>query len=311
MRILVKTNNMSKEEWLEWRKMGIGGSDASVIAGVNRFRSILQLWADKTGRTTVEKTGAESEYTHFGTILEPIVKQEFTRRTGLKVRNKKAMLQSVEYPFMLADLDGVVNDGGEQCIFEAKTASAYKKEAWEAGVPLEYVYQVQHYMAVTGMKRAYVAALVGGNHFVYHEVFRDEAMIKGIIRMEQEFWEKNVLLGEEPAADGSGATTDFLDAAYGQSNGNTIKLPEEALQLCEKYDSLSDQLEDLKRKKEEVTNQMKSYLKENETGTVGGRRISWKEVTTTAFDRKRLEKEEKDIHDRYSTVRCYRRFSVA
>lgn len=158
MRILVRTNGMTRAEWLKWRCMGIGGSDASVIAGVNRYRSVFQLWLEKTGQEEPQET--DSEYTHFGTVLEPVVKQEFTRRTGLEVRSRRAVLQSSEYPFMLADLDGVIREDGKMCIFEAKTASAYKQEIWEEGVPPEYMFQIQHYMAVTGAEKTYIAALV-------------------------------------------------------------------------------------------------------------------------------------------------------
>ena len=73
-------------------------------------------------------------------------------------------------------------------IFEAKTASEYKRDIWEEGVPEEYVLQVQHYMSVTGAKRTYIAALVGGNHFVYHVVERDENLIAEIIQKEKEFY---------------------------------------------------------------------------------------------------------------------------
>jgi putative phage-type endonuclease len=168
MKVLAKTNGMERKEWLEWRRMGIGGSDASVIAGVNPFRSIFDLWLDKTGQT--EPGEEESEYIHFGNVLEPVVRKEFMRRTGLKVRRKMAILQSGEYPFMLADLDGVIYEDGKLCIFEAKTASAYKREIWEAGVPLEYQYQVQHYMAVTGAEKTYIAALVGGRRIDWKTV---------------------------------------------------------------------------------------------------------------------------------------------
>ena len=137
MKKLVSTVNMEKSEWLKWRRMGIGGSDASVIAGVNPFRSVFQLWKEKTGQAEPEEV--ETEYTHFGSILEPVIKREFTRRTGLRIRNRYAILQSEDYPFMLADLDGVVNENGKRCIFEAKTASAYKAELWEEGVPREYL----------------------------------------------------------------------------------------------------------------------------------------------------------------------------
>ena len=199
MRVVVKTNNLTTEEWLKYRTGGIGGSDVSIIAGVNPFKSVHQLWLEKTGQ--VEPEQIESEYTHFGTLLEPIVRKEFTERTGIKVRQKHMLLQNETYPFMYADLDGVINEDGELAIFEAKTASQYKMDTWEKEVPAEYVLQVQHYMAVTGAKKTYIAALVGGNHFVYHVVERDEVMIAKIIAMEKHFWETHVVGGVEPVPD--------------------------------------------------------------------------------------------------------------
>lgn len=210
MKIVVKTANLSREEWLKYRTKGIGGSDVSVIAGINPFKSAHQLWLEKTGQTEPEQTG--SDYAHFGALLEPIVRKEFTARTGIKVRQKHMLLQSEEYPFMFADLDGVIKEDGEMAIFEAKTASAYKQEVWEEGVPAPYILQVQHYMAVTGAKRAYIAALVGGNHFFYHAVERDGEMIGKIIAMERHFWETHVVGGVEPVPDGSDATTNYLTA---------------------------------------------------------------------------------------------------
>ena len=309
MRILVKTAGMSREEWLRWRTKGIGGSDVSVIAGVNPFRSIFQLWLEKTGQIEPEET--ENENTHFGNVLEPVVKREFSKRTGLKVRAKRALLQSEEYPFMLADLDGVIYENGKMNLFEAKTASAYKQEIWEKGIPEEYVLQVQHYMAVTGAEKTYLAALVGGNRFYWKVVRRDEQKIAEIIELEKAFWEENVLAGKEPVPDGSGATTDFLNEKYASSNGNTILLPEEALGLCRRYEELSGQLNELQDKKDAVSNQLKNFLKNNESGVIGEYRVTWKQVTSTTFDKKRLEKENRALYEEYLTKRQYRRLTVA
>lgn len=80
MRTLAKTTNMDRMEWLELRRKGIGGSDVSIIAGINKFKSVFQLWLEKTGHVELEET--DSEYAYFGTILEPLVKKEFMRRTG-------------------------------------------------------------------------------------------------------------------------------------------------------------------------------------------------------------------------------------
>ena len=309
MRILVKTAGMSREEWLRWRTKGIGGSDVSVIAGVNPFRSIFQLWLEKTGQIEPEET--ENENTHFGNVLEPVVKREFSKRTGLKVRAKRALLQSEEYPFMLADLDGVIYENGKMNLFEAKTASAYKQEIWEKGIPEEYVLQVQHYMAVTGAEKTYLAALVGGNRFYWKVVRRDEQKIAEIIALEKAFWEENVLAGKEPVPDGSGATTDFLNEKYASSNGNTILLPEEALSLCRRYEELSGQLNELQDKKDAVSNQLKNFLKNNESGVIGEYRVTWKQVTSMTFDKKRLEKENHALYEEYLTKKQYRRLTVA
>ena len=309
MKVLVKTADLSRADWLKWRTKGIGGSDASVIAGINPYKSVYQLWKEKTGQ--IEPEEEENDFTHFGTILEPIVKKEFMARTGLKVRAKRMLLQSSEYPFMLADLDGVINENGKMCIFEAKTASAYKQDVWENGVPEAYLLQVQHYMAVTGAKKTYIAALVGGNRFFYHEVQRDDVLIGEIIRMEKDFLERCVEGGMEPVPDGSPATTDYLNSTYGESNGKLIELPAEALAAFEQYDEISRRLDELKAEKEAVCNQFKNYLKENEAGILGGRRVSWKQVSVSAFDKKRLEQEKPEIYEAYVSQNQYRRLLVA
>ena len=80
-KVLVKTADLSSADWLRYRTMGIGGSDVSVIAGINPYRSVYQIWLEKTGQ--IEPAESDNEYTHFGTILEPVIRKEFMERTGL------------------------------------------------------------------------------------------------------------------------------------------------------------------------------------------------------------------------------------
>lgn len=309
MKILARTKDLTREEWLRIRTRGIGGSDVSILAGINPYKSIYELWKEKTGQS--EPSEGQSEFAYFGSVLEPIVKAEFMKRTGLKVRAKNMILQSTDYPFMIADLDGIINDNGEACIFEAKTASEYKLSEWKKGVPKAYVLQVQHYMAVTDAGKTHIAAIVGGNHFFHYVIERDEELIREIIAMEKEFWERNVLGGMEPLPDGSDATTAYLNAAYAKSSGSSIQLPPEALAVFDEYDALSQKIEELNISKEAVCNQLKVYLKENESGYIGDRRISWKEVHSSGFDKKRLEREHPELYEKYITQRSYRRLSVA
>ena len=45
--VLVDTENLPREEWLEWRRKGIGGSDAATIIGVSPFSTARDLYYDK------------------------------------------------------------------------------------------------------------------------------------------------------------------------------------------------------------------------------------------------------------------------
>jgi putative phage-type endonuclease len=127
-KILISTKDLSHEEWLKWRAKGIGGSDASVVCGLNRYKSPVELWMEKTGQIEPKAAG---EAAHWGTMLEPLIRNEFTERTGLQIKQEHAILQHSEYPFMLANLDGIVSDPlNGDCVFEAKTANAFKSDDW-------------------------------------------------------------------------------------------------------------------------------------------------------------------------------------
>ena len=45
---VVEISGLSREEWLDYRKKGIGGSDAAAIMGVSPFATKTDLYYDKT-----------------------------------------------------------------------------------------------------------------------------------------------------------------------------------------------------------------------------------------------------------------------
>lgn len=138
--VVTETDHLPYKEWLEYRKQGIGGSDASVVCGMNRYKSSIELWMEKTDQLPYQEAG---EAAYWGTQLEELVRLEFTKRTKIEVKQVKQLLKSKEYPFMLANLDGICEhpDYGT-CIFEAKTASAYRMGEWEDSIPDEYQLQI-------------------------------------------------------------------------------------------------------------------------------------------------------------------------
>ena len=62
--VLVDTADLSREDWLNYRRLGIGGSDAAAVMGLSPFATIRDLYFDKIGVTPVieeeeEKLGSE------------------------------------------------------------------------------------------------------------------------------------------------------------------------------------------------------------------------------------------------------------
>ena len=91
MKRLISTRNLSKEDWLCYRKCGITGTDAGAILGLNPYRSAFQVYHDKIS-DTIENI--DNEAMRQGRDLEDYVAQRFTEATGLKVRRANAIYQS-------------------------------------------------------------------------------------------------------------------------------------------------------------------------------------------------------------------------
>ena len=306
--VLVLTENLPYVDWLEYRKRGIGGSDASVVCGVSRYKSPVELWMEKTNQLQAQEA---REAAYWGTQLEPFVRAEFTKRTGIEVCHRSELLQSEEYPFMLANLDGVceVPDVGP-CIFEAKTASAYKAGEWEDTIPDEYVLQLSHYMAVTGYKGAYIAVLIGGNTFKWKFVERDEELISMLIELETSFW-NHVQDCTPPPLDGSNATAKFLaDRFHDSIPKSHITLPDTAADLLAQYDEACEQLEAVTEQKQKAENLLKEMLGENEVGTIMDRIVTWKSVSQERLDSKTLKVEHPALCKKYTSKTSYRRFTI-
>lgn len=226
---LVDTKNLPREDWLDLRKRGIGGSDAAAAVGLSPFKSQLELWLEKTGRDTllqkVDPTDTR-EPAYWGTLLEPIVATAYTQQTGRRVRRVNAILQHPDQPFMLANLDREVVGVPDVQILECKTAGEFGARHWRDGVP-EYVQlQVQHQLAVAGKHAADVAVLLCGQALEVHRIERDDALIAQLIQLEGQFW-RYVETDTPPPGDGSASADRALRCLYPRDTGVTVDFSED------------------------------------------------------------------------------------
>lgn len=204
-----------RKEWLELRRTGIGSSDCSAILGLGKYGSPFSVWAEKTGK--VREDDEPTEAMQWGNLLEPVIREEFARRTGLVVTECRT-LRSLERPWQLYNPDGLILR--ENVLFEAKNASQWLALEWVDGqVPDHAELQVQHGCAVTGADGAYVCGLIGGNRLRWEFVPRDEELIALIVEAEQRLWDEHIVPDVAPAIDGSSATEKAIGAVWARQHG--------------------------------------------------------------------------------------------
>lgn len=306
--VLVATKGMDKSEWLEWRKKGIGGSDAAAIAGLNPWKSPIEIYLEKIGDIGPSEPG---EAAYWGNILEAIVADEFERRTNLKLRRCNAILQHPLYPFMLGNIDRLIV--GQKVGLECKTTSAYSKDAWDGdNVPDAYILQCQHYMAVTGYKAWWIACLIGGNKFIYKLIERDEDIINYLIKLEGDFW-RRVQEKDPPPMDGSNSSSEVLKMLYPESVPDTsVELPQDAKDLISAYLKAQKSEKEYAEKKEEYANKLKALLEDSEVGILPDNsfKVTWKTINSSRFDSKRFKADCPDIYKKYLNSSSYRKFDI-
>ena len=143
----------SREEWLVNRRKGLGGSDCSAVIGFNPYKSNVDLWREKTGRTEQEDI-SDKPYVKYGTqaerYLRELFKLDYPQYKVDYVENNS--FYNPKYPFARASLDGWLTDGsGRKGILEIKTTeilSAGQRAKWKDRIPDNYFCQVLFYMAV-------------------------------------------------------------------------------------------------------------------------------------------------------------------
>lgn len=296
--IMTVEEMQDRKKWEQLRNLGIGGSDAAVIAGLNRWKSPYQLWLEKTGQAEPEDL-SDNEYVYWGTVLEQAVADRFCELTGKKVR-RQGMVQSTSDEWLLANVDRMVV--GENAGLECKTANGFSAKQWDGdAVPDSYYLQCQHYMMVTGCDIWYIAVLIGGNHFVYKEIPRNEEDIAALYAAEKEFWEKNVRGGEMPDVDGSDSYTDALRKRFPGGDMEAITLPEAAAGIVTRLDELKETEKNVKEGIKKAQNELCEMLGNCEIGYIGERKITWKtQAGRTTIDSKKLKAEMPDVYEKYS-----------
>ncbi len=315
---LINTKSLSREDWLQFRKQGIGSSDAAAACGIHPYISMLELWMIKTGRMSSNIDQSIEGYSplYWGNTLEPMVAKYYQEHTGNKVRRVNAILQhpNPDKHFMLANLDYAITGSDEVQILECKTAGEHGAKLWKDGVPLYVTCQVQHQLAVTGKQAAHICVLLCGHEAKIYKVERDERLIQSIMEHERLFWQY-VATDTPPTPDHSESAARALKQLYPNTKPSSkVDLTDDdgANKLFEQLLSYSDYMQELEQRHDQVKHQLQTLIADNEVAVFEKGAISWKRSKDSiSLDSKALIKAHPELLATFSKIRQgSRRFVV-
>lgn len=205
--IYTSTDGMSTEEWLKFRKRGIGASEMGYIMGLSPYKSNVELFYEKLAEGITQSQ--ETAPTFMGKYMESVIadlwqywhedSDQITMQqnynTGTKIRSMQrvnAYIQNTKYPHLFASLDRRINkhnDKGNGCL-EIKTIGGWEADKWEAGVVPSHVVQVNTQMLVTGWKYAELAVLEDGRYLNVYPFTPHKGITHEIIKQSTEFWRR-------------------------------------------------------------------------------------------------------------------------
>lgn len=177
--VLVDTADLPEDEWLEWRRRGIGGSDAAAILGVSPFATARDLYYDKLKVVSYEDGESNWVQKKVGHLLEDLVAEIFHVKTGFEIYQVKKMFYHPVYTYMLADVDYFIRlPNGKTAILEIKTTNYNAKDHWWCDgceiVPVNYEIQGRHYMCVMNVDEVYYCCLYYDEHPVLYYLTPDD-----------------------------------------------------------------------------------------------------------------------------------------
>lgn len=324
-------DGMSREQWLHARQLGIGGSDVSCILHLNPYYSKRQLFYQKLG-LDFSANEVHTVPTAWGTVMEDPIREMaqyysfkakdtekaylYNFSKGKKQRVIKEfpyMARNADYPFFLANTDGVDNPSEDfntiEGITEIKTISRQMREKYKAGIVPYHMVQMGMYVAVfkpiltTDMSRIYY--LEDGRQFYAHEVdwsgSDENALIQRLMEQTYDFFEtlelgKDIIangsshsqiesgLAEiEPETDDGTAIEEWLSEKY-LKKSEYVKVSIESDDLDQKmseYLYTNERIKALTKVKQGLTNELKDFCLKKSANQVDteNHRVTWTKNT--------------------------------
>jgi putative phage-type endonuclease len=294
----ISTRNMSREEWLEQRQYGIGGSDIGSIMGIDRFKPAVKLFHQKIGLYPMSE-----EYnlaTYAGTIAEEHIYNHYWKfwdhtthdpedmlwnaknnKVMRKARRNNNILINPKYPWLRANIDYEMpkQKGLPKGILELKTGNSKYWSMYEAELPTTYIFQVQMYMMVVGYEYSEIFGLLDGRapkifpiqankelqeeiEYRTNDFWERVEVCKGIMSSKASLDEKQGMIAEyEPEVEETEAYETYMKERYKTLDPDkSIKASSKLEDLVIEYNKFHRLEKDSKDEKTLITNKLRRFM---------------------------------------------------
>lgn len=193
----------TEDAWLTARKLDVTSTESAALFGMSPYTTHFALWHAK--RSGLAREFKVNERMKWGNRLEAAIAHGIAEEQGWEIKPLKEYMRDPDAR-LGSSFDFVITNLGEPVHLEIKNVDYLAfRDGWiehddgSIEAPEHIEMQVQHQMAVSGFKRAYIGAFIAGNRGVVIERERDEAVIAAIRHKVAAFW-RTVDAGDEPDA---------------------------------------------------------------------------------------------------------------
>lgn len=205
----------NEEHWLALRVNDLTSTDTPALFGLSPYKTKFELfWEKKSGERApftdndrakwgrrLESVVAEGIAEDQGWVVRPM--KEYIRLAGLRIGSSfdfrvltsKEAIADPEEGIIELNLASGHFDRDTDDLLEIKTVDFLAfRDGWTIDegfieAPPHIEIQVQHQMLVSGLRRAYIGVMVGGNRIEVIERVADDAVHAGILTAAREFWQ--------------------------------------------------------------------------------------------------------------------------
>jgi putative phage-type endonuclease len=301
------------EKQIEDRRLGIGGSDAGIVAGFNKDRSPLDLYLQKLGIQEFEFPESVLEIMEWGNLLEPLILKKYGEKNNYDLVKPEDSIVHPKYSWMRSNLDFVCTN--KPFIGEIKTSSFFGPHWGKEGtedIPPMYLAQCAHnrMVAEAVYEREFLEVhipVLNSNRLKTFVYKKNDEFEKNLFQIERKFWENHVEKRIPPAPQ----SVNDVKTLWPNSTGLVKVADEDILGMANRIKTIQSEVKALEKEEEDLKKWVCEFLKDASTliDSYGQDLISWNSQTSKRFDQSRCKEEDPDYFNKYlkeTTTRVFR-----